>query len=594
MRLSTWDQVISTEETNSFVRELACEHLRQVWVEMRPNSYTARVKREIHNALWYEDFKTLVTYELDYDQLTSTDAYHLRQALAFFSKRSDLDLGINREEVAYVKFCETEDRCRETNSIFKAWSQGDFNFPPDVEAIIYRAQRKISDVLGDVPSFSTLRLRFGPGATTQIQKRNASARRKLSQTYACSEDLSPNVARLLEEMPAWIPFQEDSDTATVSVDIVPGKLAFVPKNAKTDRSIVVEPMLNSMLQLGIGDYIADRLRRFGIDISDQTRNQNLARLGSLHGELATLDLSSASDLIAYELVAHLLPLDWFFLLRTARTGCVTYKDQSLKLHKFSSMGNGFTFPLETLIFWALASSCCEKSAIVSVYGDDIIIPANKYNIVQKVLHAVGFEVNSSKSFASGPFRESCGKDYHTGIDIRPVYLKDKLSCSAAFVLHNYYYRRLEHDMCQLIRGYLDPSVILEGPDGYGDGHLITDRRGLLSVKASHLANGWRGFTFETFSWRGRKDFRPLPGDYVYPSYSVYTRSGDNPEPSRGTDLIFRDAALARRIFGSSFRDVLESLVREAPLPHETRKDGSFGVSLPGVKGYRRIKIYTLG
>ena len=73
-------------------------------------------------------------------------------------------------------------------------------------------------------------------------------------------------------------------------------------------------------------------------------------------------------------------LDWFELLDRFRTGSVTYRDKIIKLNKFSSMGNSYTFELESLIFYSLAVATCSHLGIdprdVSVYGDDVIIPAN--------------------------------------------------------------------------------------------------------------------------------------------------------------------------------------------------------------------------
>jgi hypothetical protein len=132
-----------------------------------------------------------------------------------------------------------------------------------------------------------------------------------------------------------------------------GKLEFVPKNAKTFRSTVTEPVLNGLTQLAIGDFLFDRLKRSGLDLRDQTRNQRLALEGSLTGALATLDLSSASDTISRELVYHLLPLEWAHFLGLSRTGHIKYRGQRYTLEKFSSMGNGYTFPLESLIFGLL-------------------------------------------------------------------------------------------------------------------------------------------------------------------------------------------------------------------------------------------------
>lgn len=598
MLFSTWDQVSSSDDTTRLLTELACWHLEQV-TPKQGNSYVHKVRDIIHSYLLVGDFLSLVETNLDYEQLDHFNAYHLRQALALFCKRSDLALGIDKEEVAYVKFVEAENLCKETNTVFRLWEQQGFNFPSAVEAAFFRASRKISHVLGDVPLLSDIRFRFGPGATTQVKRKTASARRKLSQMYCCSEDLAGTVGLVLEEMPGWIPFGE-SDQVLVTVEISDGHLHFVPKNAKTYRSVVVEPALNSMFQLGIGDHIARRLRRFGIDISDQTRNQNLARLGSQHGGLATLDLSSASDTIACGLVRHLLPPEWYDFLCTARTSTVDYRGERIKLQKFSSMGNGFTFPLETLIFWAFASSCTkdEDQHLVSVYGDDIVVPTYAVEMLRNVLNAAGFILNLDKSFTSGPFRESCGKDYLLGIDIRPVYIKDRLSCSSVFVLHNYYVRRHEYDAAALCLSWLDPAVLLWGPDCYGDGHLIGEFKRTPHKRALPSKDGWGGYTFETWSFKGRRDFKPLPGDYVYPSYSSYVRDESLPlldNPAIG--LITKNRRLADEVYGSAVtKEILQSGLAAAERVDSVfwRKDACWGVTIPGTSGYKRIKIYTFG
>jgi hypothetical protein len=100
----------------------------------------------------------------------------------------------------------------------------------------------------------------------------------------------------------------------------------------------------------------------------------------------------------------------------------------LKYEKFSSMGNGYTFELETLIFWGLCMGVCRELELepsqVLVYGDDIVVPVAAYELLSEVLTFCGFTLNSKKSFGSGPFRESCGKDYFLGADVRPFFLKE--------------------------------------------------------------------------------------------------------------------------------------------------------------------------
>jgi hypothetical protein len=183
------------------------------------------------------------------------------------------------------------------------------------------------------------------------------------------------------------------------------------------------------------------------------------------------------------------------------------------------MGNGFTFPLETLIFWALAACCVRPEDVgkVSVYGDDIIVPTYAYALLTEVLVAAGFLVNSKKSFVDGPFRESCGRDYLSGIDIRPSYIKDALSGSTLFVLHNFYVRTMQPDPAAMLLNYIDPSIQIWGPDGYGDGHLL----GAWNPRPHGRENGWAGYLFDTFTFKARKSIRPYKGDAVLPLYTVY-------------------------------------------------------------------------
>lgn len=170
------------------------------------------------------------------------------------------------------------------------------------------------------------------------------------------------------------------------------------------------------------------MRRVGINLDDQTPNQRAALKGSSDGSLATIDLSSASDTVAKELVRLLLPEGWFNVLDLTRSKVGFLQDKWIRYEKFSSMGNGYTFELESLIFWGLCIGVCTELDIsteeVLVYGDDIVVPVAAYGLLEEVLTFCGFTLNRAKSFASGPFRESCGKDYFNGTDVRPFFQKD--------------------------------------------------------------------------------------------------------------------------------------------------------------------------
>jgi hypothetical protein len=392
---------------------------------------------------------------------------------------------------------------------------------------------------------------FGPGSNTSTQGTITNPRAKLGVPLACSHDLASEqsvLADLLAEVPNWMALHahiETEDSFSVSVDVHPGKLVCVPKNAKTDRTIMVEPLLNSFFQKGIGSYMRSRLLHYAdLNLQDQTRNQLLAKAGSIDGHLATVDLSSASDTVSYELVAQLLPDDWFELLSSLRTGYIVapqfFGSKQFEIEMFSTMGNAFTFELESLIFWALTREVCAhlhvSSQEVSVYGDDIICPTEVYPFLTEVLTYCGFIVNTDKSYSTGNFRESCGKDYLHGFDIRPFYVKSRISDRNLYSIHNFLIRNLEFELANFVKGYVNQAEILYGPDGYGDGHLIGNHTLRKNRKA--LRSGWEGGFFDTYSLKQRLYKKPLPGDAVLPSYSIYTGSGKHsatdPDVVRGS------------------------------------------------------------
>lgn len=233
--------------------------------------------------------------------------------------------------------------------------------------------------------------------------------------------------------------------------VASSRLSFVPKNDEISRCICIEPTLNVFYQLGFGRILEARLKeRFGISLSSQPfKNRALARLGSITDGLATLDLSSASDSISLLMLKYLLPASFYSMLVRYRSHSVDVKGRgTVELKMVSTMGNGYTFPLQTIIFSAVVTACmafrgipvgtgssmanyhlprktwsARASELWSVFGDDIICPSACAEDVVKVLGLLGFTVNRDKSFVKGPFRESCGSDFFNGSDIRGVYVK---------------------------------------------------------------------------------------------------------------------------------------------------------------------------
>lgn len=216
------------------------------------------------------------------------------------------------------------------------------------------------------------------------------------------------------------------------------RLDFVPKNDSESRSICIEPPLNMFAQLGLKDIMQRRLRElWGVNLEvQQFLNRDLARVGSWDGQYSTIDLSSASDSISAKMLKWALPSDFFRWLWDLRCSKSRLPDGRLvELEMISTMGNGFTFPLQTILFTAAVLACFRVDGLAPIFptavstgsfgvnGDDIIVPTRIYPKVRRLLQLLGFRVNEAKTFAEGPFRESCGGDYFQGRNLRGVYIK---------------------------------------------------------------------------------------------------------------------------------------------------------------------------
>lgn len=350
-----------------------------------------------------------------------------------------LDTGLDTTSVALDKFKADEEFVRETNRLG--------GVRPDLvdplcrglcEAVIHTASHKIAKVLG---SFSWddvwIKAGFSGGASTRLPRSQSHPSNKLRGQPHVTRRASVLGMCAIWHAPHWRAYAQHrhgSDPYKWIESVIGARLDTVPKDAKTDRTIAIEPDLNMFFQKGIGRIIRLRLKRVGVDLDSALRNQEYALIGSFDGSLATIDLASASDSVAWRLVECLLPPDWFAALDLVRSEYVTLPDGSVtRLEKISSMGNGFTFELESLIFWAIADSCVElenlssgrRDTRVTVYGDDIIAPSYSVDLLLESLKYCGFRINEAKSFWDGPFRESCGEHYFSGERVTPFFVKSQ-------------------------------------------------------------------------------------------------------------------------------------------------------------------------
>lgn len=393
----------------------------------------------IATALEREDFQSACNSQIDPSAYQNPYVFALDyaafNALRKYAGSSD---EVALRAAAVASFKETESKVRSTNLLLRRGVMIN-----NVEPIIMLARRKIASMLGEredriytVPWDRILGdVEWGKGATASLEARFAHLDKKVLEPHLSVTPRAMKYARaLLSTDSTWMSARYGEVVGYCcpmpsEFSITPsGRFDTVPKDWKSRRSIDIQPTVNLYLQKGVGSYLRSVLKRHGINLDDQSRNQRLA--GIAHKAMyATIDLASASDTIATELVRLLIPPALFEVLDDLRTHSIKVDDEVLHLHKFSAMGNGFTFELESLIFYALSWAVVRAEADdydteVAVYGDDIIVSQTHASRLIEVLEGCGFEVNRRKSFISGRFFESCGKHFFDGIDVTPFYQKE--------------------------------------------------------------------------------------------------------------------------------------------------------------------------
>lgn len=336
-------------------------------------------------------------------------------------KSKNLPLGIDRRAAAIEDFFKAELQCKKTND--RLWSTPNSQFT----RLAWWIQSTIGTLTKSQLREIERRFRHGTGSTTGIKADGEVPSLKYDAQLHLTENLYPFYKAIIG--PRW---HEHADRPVV---VKGNKFTTVPKSAKKDRGIATEPTLNIYVQLGIGTYLKHLLRKQKIDLYSQRKNQYLASVAHSRN-LATIDLSMASDTLSLAAVEKLLPPRWLELLTAARSPFTQIEKEIVPLEKFSSMGNGFTFELETLIFAAVVRTIVppEELRNVSIYGDDIICPSRYALEVVDMLNFLGFSVNGRKSFLAGRFYESCGSDWFDGQPVRPFYLRKEKNSTCPYPL----------------------------------------------------------------------------------------------------------------------------------------------------------------
>jgi hypothetical protein len=299
-----------------------------------------------------------------------------------------------------------------------------------LNSILKSASLEVARILGD---FNIEELfeesTHGPNSTLGVRKHEAYLDKKLTSWDGTAEAL-----QLWNEYLDWNTSLKGAYEWMVEKSpeavVVPGNLlSFVPKKFDSLRTMMIEPTINQFFQQGYGHMISSRLLRFGnVDLSTQPLcHRLLVKLITTHGlDIATIDWSQASDRIWLKLCQLLMPNDWFGALCTIRSPTTEYKGETLTLTMAGSMGCGFTFPLQTLLFLCLLRALAREngcSEFVSVFGDDCVCDSDLVPHVQWLADQLDWQLNIEKSFWVGGFRESCGTDAYMGRDCRPFFIE---------------------------------------------------------------------------------------------------------------------------------------------------------------------------
>jgi len=281
--------------------------------------------------------------------------------------------------------------------------------------------------------------KHGPGATADRLTSNGKYRsrywtQRLESVFHVGDFLSPSPRFCTEEWYDAIDHLEPGSE-------MPSRVISVPKTQKTPRIIAIEPSSVQYVQQGVLEALtratnSDIIGEF-VSSDSQEPNQLLAQEGS-NGDLATLDMSDASDRVSLKHVKSITsgnPLFQEAILACRSERADVPGEGVITLSKFASMGSALCFPLEAMVFLTILFLGIEKErgyrftnrnefrsyvGRVRVYGDDIVIPCDNVHTCVDLLEYFGARVNRRKSFWTGRFRESCGKEYYAGHDVSIV------------------------------------------------------------------------------------------------------------------------------------------------------------------------------
>lgn len=320
--------------------------------------------------------------------------------------------------------------------------------------VLQRARLIAREILGDFPGDEVVNhVRFGRKSSIGCPLSLAFIDNKLSMKRAFTGTDSTSEFFLKQVLPGDSVLQRILSTHDFSelkeqMNMNHLNLVEVPKTWKAYRLITPLTLLGLFYSYGIGRLVTDRLEAAGLCIAKlQEKHRKFVIEFSKTLSHATADLSEASDSITSELLNRMLPRKWYNALKKTFVRQLDVDGVRYSTASVLPMGNGATFPVETLVFYCLIRAIGELSgnfntvvypygsarigtsanvrvkAVYSVYGDDLIYPSLIHKYVVEVFPQLHLKLNLEKTFVNQQFRESCGSDYYRGQDVRPYFMK---------------------------------------------------------------------------------------------------------------------------------------------------------------------------
>jgi len=187
----------------------------------------------------------------------------------------------------------------------------------------------------------------------------------------------------------------------------------VPKDVRGPRIISSEPLEMMFLEKALCDYlmpVIERRTNGTVKFRSQGDHIDVLKRGGLR--VATLDLKDASDLVSRRLVWQIIPQDWrplLFALRSRFCGNpVTGEVRPIRA--YAPMGSALCFVVLSVVNYALLKAIGLEDGEFSVYGDDLIVPEDRFSDAAQALNNAGLRLNQIKCCRRTFFRETCGCD----------------------------------------------------------------------------------------------------------------------------------------------------------------------------------------